>query len=87
MTIKKTATLKRPAAPAAAEGEAGVAAPAKVGATIADRFKLDTGPVDTTGYVGRKSAMFALLGGLAGLAASAVLVYLLWQHWQYLMPA
>ena len=79
MTIKKT--IKKPTAPAAAEG-----APAG-GATIADRFKLaPTAPVQGA-TVNRKAATAALIAGLLALGASGILVYILYQHWEFLMPA
>lgn len=77
MKIKKPKTIKAPSGEGAG------------GAAIADRFKLE--PVDSSapraGYVGRKSAMTALIFGLIALVVTIVLTVTIYKHWEYLMPA
>ena len=77
MKIKKPKTIKAPSSEGAG------------GAAIADRFKLE--PVDNSaprgGYVGRKSAMTALIFGLIALTITIVLTVTIYKHWEYLMPA
>ena len=56
------------------------------GATIADRFRLDT--IDTkasrNGTVTKKSATLALVFGLISLAISIALTATLYMHWDFL---
>ncbi|MBR1921600.1 MAG: hypothetical protein IJ829_06320 [Kiritimatiellae bacterium] len=58
------------------------------GAAIADRFRLD--PVEPgaprAGYIGRKSALTALIFGLVALATTIALTIIIYQHWEFLMP-
>ena len=93
MTVKKTLSLKRPtAAPVAdANGNASEAptqvAPPTGGATIADRFKLDTPPPaksDGAAGVGTKVAVAA---AFVALVVAGVLAYTLFGHWEFLKGA
>ena len=77
MTIKKTMKVKH------TEGKPAPLSAAPGGATIADRFKLDTPPPVKTGGKGTVITFFA---ALISLAVSAVLTYMLWKHWEFLMP-
>lgn len=75
MKIKKPMTVKAP-------GPEG-------GATIADRFRLDTVQKDAApkgAAVGRTAAACAFSAGLLGLLLAAGLAGLLYKHWEYLMP-
>ena len=54
------------------------------GATIADRFKLDTPQAPKAAGKGTKAAFIA---ALLALVVAGVLTYVLYQHWEFLMPA
>ena len=83
MTIKKIKPVKPAAAASAPSGDAAPAPAA--GATIADRFKLETIEADAKkGSVGKKAATIALVVGLAALAVVGVLTFILFQHWDFL---
>lgn len=90
MTIKKLRTAPAPAADPAADGEAVMdpvaPMPAAGGATIADRFKLDT-----TAPVAKKSggagATIAAVVGLLALAIAGLLTFTLYKHWEFLQAA
>lgn len=56
------------------------------GATIADRFRLDT-PAEKPKSVGGKSLTVAFGAALVALGVVALLTWMLYQHWDYLMKA
>ena len=70
-------TVKAPAA----------AAPAAGGATIADRFKLETVTQPAASSGSKTASLVALIAALVALAASGILVFILYKHWEFLMPA
>ena len=75
MTIKK---------PMKAAGNADTAATVAGGATIADRFKLDTS--EDAKKAGGKGSPLTVAVGLIALVIAGILTYMLWQHWEFLMP-
>ena len=80
MTIKKPVTKPAAAKPAAAAG----------GATIADRFKLDTPEpkkAKASGSINSTAATIALAAGLAALAVAGILTFIMYQHWDFLQGA
>ena len=91
MTVKKTLSLKRPSAvskaSAPADGNSSAPSPAAPtgGATIADRFKLDTPPPAKTGAgTGTKVAVAV---AVIALIVAGVLTYTLYGHWEFLKGA
>ena len=91
MTVKKTLSLKRPTAAPVADANAAEAptqvAPPAGGATIADRFKLDTPPpakADGAAGIGTKVAVAA---AFVALVVAGVLAYTLFGHWEFLKGA
>ena len=93
MTVKKTLSLKRPtAAPVADANNNASEAPTMVapptgGATIADRFKLDTPPPaksDSAAGIGTKVAVVA---AVVALVVAGVLAYTIYGHWEFLKGA
>ena len=87
MTVKKTLSLKRPATASKTAAPADNAAPAAStgGATIADRFKLDTPPPVKSGAgTGTKIAVAA---AVIALIVAGVLTYTLYGHWEFLKGA
>ena len=93
MTVKKTLSLKRPTATPVAEanGDAAEAptlvAPATGGATIADRFKLDTPPPAKTGGADGIGTKVAVAAAFVALVVAGVLAYTLFGHWDFLKGA
>ena len=94
MTVKKTLSLKRPAAAPVADANDNAAdAPATVapptgGATIADRFKLDLqDPSAKKGSGGGKAATVAAIAGFIALIVAGVLTFIIYQHWEFLKGA
>ena len=93
MTVKKTLSLKRPtAAPVAdANGNASEApaqvAPPTGGATIADRFKLDTPPPAKSGGADGVATKVAVVAAAVALVVAGVLAYTLFGHWDFLKGA
>ena len=90
MTVKKTLSLKRPAsaaAPKPAGGAEASAAPAAAGgATIADRFRLDT-PAETKSSGAGVGTKIAVIAALLALAVAGILLYTLYDHWEFLKGA
>ena len=93
MTVKKTLSLKRPmhsapkpASTGDAAAEPSSAAPAAAGATIADRFKLDTGAQAKPAGAG-VGTKIAVIAGLIALAVVGILAYTLYGHWEFLKGA
>ena len=94
MTVKKTLSLKRPthSAPKTAStgGDAAEPSPAAPaangGATIADRFKLDTGAQAKPAGVGVGTKV-AVIAGLIALAVVGILADTLYGHWEFLKGA
>ena len=93
MTVKKTLSLKRPtAAPVAdANGSASEAptqvAPPTGGATIADRFKLDTPPPAKSGGADGIGTKIAIVAAVVALVVAGVLAYTIYGHWEFLKGA
>ena len=93
MTVKKTLSLKRPtAAPAAdANGNAAetqtTAASPTGGATIADRFKLDTPPPSKSGGAASVGTKVAVAAAVVALVVAGVLAYTIYGHWEFLKGA
>ena len=75
MKIKKPTTAAAPAAPATG------------GATIADRFKLDTVQAAPVRTVNKTASLIALIAAVIALGVSAMLTFTLYQHWEFLMQA
>jgi len=93
MTVKKTLSLKRPTAAPVAEANGNAAdaptqvAPPTGGATIADRFKLDTPPPAKTGGAVGVGTKIAVAAALVALLVAGVLAYTLYGHWEFLKGA
>ena len=93
MTVKKTLSLKRPtAAPAADANGNATEAPAQVapptgGATIADRFKLDTPPPAKSGGADGVGTKVAVAAAVVALVVAGVLAYTIYGHWEFLKGA
>ena len=93
MTVKKTLSLKRPtAAPVADAGDNAAEAPAPVapptgGATIADRFKLDTPPPAKSGGADGIGTKVAVAAAVVALVVAGVLAYTIYGHWEFLKGA
>jgi len=88
MTIKKTASIKRPVklgGSSATEAEGQSASPAG-GATIADRFKLDV-PDKTAPKGAGTATKIAVVVALIALAVAGILAFTLYDHWEFLKGA
>lgn len=57
------------------------------GATIADRFRLDTPAEKPKAAVGGPALTAALIGALVAIAIAGFLAFTLYKHWEFLMPA
>ena len=86
MTVKKTISLKRPAAGGGSDGEAAAAAPSGA-ATIADRFKLDAAEPAKTSSGSGIGTKIAVVAGLLALAVAGLLTYTIYGHWEFLKGA
>ena len=86
MTVKKTLSLKRPASASRPDASPDAqSAASSAGATIADRFKLDTPPPVKSGSgTGTKVAVAV---AVIGLIVAGVLAYTLYGHWEFLKGA
>ena len=81
MTIKKTVKVKPTGSPATAATAAG-------GATIANRFKLDTTAPEAKRPAASGTAVkVAGIAGLVALVVVGILTFVLYKHWEFLMPA
>ena len=93
MTVKKTLSLKRPtAAPVADANGNSAEAPAQAqpptgGATIADRFKLDTPPPAKSGVADGIGTKIAVAAAVVALVVAGVLAYTIYGHWEFLKGA
>ena len=81
-------TIKKPTKTVAAEpATAATVAPAVGGATIADRFRLDTPDPNAKKASAGVGTMCAVIAGVLALAAAGILTFIIYQHWQFLANA
>ena len=89
MTIKKTATMKRPVklgGSSAAQADEQAASTAG-GATIADRFKLDVSDKPAAPKGASTATKITVAAALIALAVAGILAFTLYDHWEFLKGA
>ena len=94
MTVKKTLSLKRPTVATKVSAPDGGAEPSAAhaaaapsgGATIADRFKLDTPPAEKPTAAGT-GAKIAVAAAVMALVVAGILAYTIYGHWEFLKGA
>jgi hypothetical protein len=89
MTVKKTISLKRPVKTQGDQGaeQASSSAAPSGGATIADRFKLDTAEPAKKAADAGAGTKIAVIAALIALAVAGILTYTLYGHWEFLKGA
>ena len=80
-------TIKKPTKTVAAEPATAATVAPVGGATIADRFRLDTPDPNAKKASAGVGTMCVVIAGVLALAAAGILTFIIYQHWQFLANA